>query len=116
MITDALDMKAIVDFSKGEYPDITALNAGNDLLLMPNDIERSVKEIKKAYQKKKISPERLESAVKKILYAKYKSGLNSFKLIKIDNIIDDLNQDIDYALLDKLAEESITLVKNDNNN
>ena len=116
VITDALDMKAIVDFSKGEYPDITALNAGNDLLLMPNDIERSVKEIKKAYQKKKISPERLESAVKKILYAKYKSGLNSFKLIKIDNIIDDLNQDIDYALLDKLAEESITLVKNDNNN
>ena len=116
VITDALDMKAIVDFSKGEYPDITALNAGNDLLLMPNDIERSVKEIKKAYQKKKISPERLELAVKKILYAKYKSGLNSFKQIKIDNIIDDLNQDIDYALLDKLAEESITLVKNDNNN
>ena len=116
VITDALDMKAIVDFSKGEYPDVTALNAGNDLLLMPNDIERSVKEIKKAYQKKKITPERLESAVKKILYAKYKSGLNSFKLIKIDNIIDDLNQDIDYALLDKLAEESITLVKNEKNN
>jgi len=116
VITDALDMKAIVDFSKGEYPDVTALNAGNDLLLMPNDIERSVKEIKKAYQKKKITPERLESAVKKILYSKYKSGLNSFKLIKIDNIIDDLNQDIDYALLDKLAEESITLVKNEKNN
>ena len=116
VITDALDMKAIVDFSKGEYPDVTALNAGNDLLLMPNDIERSIKEIKKAYQKKKITPERLESAVKKILYSKYKSGLNSFKLIKIDNIIDDLNQDIDYALLDKLAEESITLVKNEKNN
>ena len=90
VITDALDMKAIVDFSKGEHPDITALNAGNDLLLMPNDIEKSVKEIKRAYQKKKISPDRLESAVKKVLYAKYKSGLNNFKPINIDNIIDDL--------------------------
>ena len=116
VITDALDMKAIVDFSKGDYPDITALNAGNDLLLMPTDIAKSIKEIKKAYQRKKISPKRLESAVKKILYAKYKSGLNNLMPIEIDNIVNDLNQDIDFALLDRLAEESITLVKNEANN
>ncbi len=116
VITDALDMKAIVDFSKGDYPDITALNAGNDLLLMPTDVAKSIKEIKKAYQKNKISPQRLESAVKKILHAKYKAGLSDLKPIEIDNIVDDLNQDIDYALLDRLAEESITLVKNQNLN
>jgi len=116
VITDALDMKAIVDFSKGDYPDITALNAGNDLLLMPTDVAKSIKEIKKAYQKNKISPQRLESAVKKILYAKYKAGLSDLKPVEIDNIVDDLNQDIDYALLDRLAEESITLVKNQNLN
>ena len=116
VITDALDMKAIVDFSKGDYPDITALNAGNDLLLMPTDVAKSIKEIKKAYQKNKISPQRLESAVKKILYAKYKAGLSDFKPVEIDNIVDDLNQDIDHALLDRLAEESITLVKNQNLN
>ena len=91
MITDALDMKAIVDFSKGDYPDITALNAGNDLLLMPSDVAKSIKEIKKAYQKNKISPQRLESAVKKILYAKYKAGLSDLKPVEIDNIVDDLN-------------------------
>ena len=38
-------MKAIVDFSKGEHQDVAALNAGNDLLLMPTDIEKSIKEI-----------------------------------------------------------------------
>ena len=48
--------------------------------------------------------------------AKYKSGLNNFKPIEIENIVEDLNQDIDYALLDRLAEESITLVKNQNTN
>jgi Beta-glucosidase-related glycosidases len=116
VITDALDMKAIVDFSKGDYPDITALNAGNDLILMPTDVAKSIKEIKKAYQKNKISPQRLESAVKKILYAKYKAGLSDLKPVEIDNIVDDLNQDIDYALLDRVAEESITLVKNQNLN
>ena len=116
IITDALDMKAIVDFSKGEYPDVTALNAGNDLLLMPNDIEKSIKEIKKAYEKNKISPQRLERAVKKNLMAKYKSGLNNFTPINLNNIVEDLNQDVDYALLDRLAEESLTLVKNTNLN
>ena len=116
VITDALDMKAIVDFSKGNYPDVSALNAGNDLLLMPTDIAKSIKEIKKGLQRKKISSQRLEKAVKKLLLAKYKSGVNNFKPIEIENIVEDMNQDEDYALLDKLAEESITLVKNDINN
>ena len=58
----------------------------------------------------------MEKAVKKNLMAKYKSGLNNFKPIKIENIVEDLNQDIDYALLDRLAEESMTLVKNQNTN
>ena len=70
VITDALDMKAIVDFSKGEHQDVAALNAGNDLLLMPTDIEKSIKEIKKALKKGKIKPKRLEDAVKKNLIAK----------------------------------------------
>ena len=47
MITDALDMKAIVDYSDGNYPDVDALIAGNDILLMPTDI-KSIDEIKKA--------------------------------------------------------------------
>ena len=34
VITDALDMKAIVDYSKGNYPDVDALIAGNDLSLI----------------------------------------------------------------------------------
>ena len=109
-------MKAIVDFSKGDYPDVSALNAGNDLLLMPTDVAKSIKELKKAIQKNKISNKTLEKAVKKNLMAKYKSGLNNFKVIEIENIVEDLNQDIDFALLDRLAEESMTLVKNQNTN
>ena len=116
VITDALDMKAIVDFSKGDYPDVSALNAGNDLLLMPTDVAKSIKELKKAIQKNKISTKTLEKAVKKNLMAKYKSGLNNFKPIETENIVEDLNQDIDYALLDRLAEDSMTLVKNHNTN
>ena len=43
-------MKAIVDYSKGNYPDVDALIAGNDILLMPSDLKKSIVEIKKAIE------------------------------------------------------------------
>ena len=114
IITDALDMKGIVDFAKKDYPDVSAINAGNDVLLMPTDLEKSIKQIKKAISRKKVSVKRLEESVKKILMAKYKVGLNEFKPIKKTNIINEMNEEVDFALMDKIASESITLVKNKN--
>ena len=49
VITDALDMKAIVDYSDGNYPDVDALIAGNDILLMPTDIKRVLVKLKKLF-------------------------------------------------------------------
>ena len=40
IVTDALDMKGVVDFSKKRLT--SAMNAGNDILLMPNDLDESV--------------------------------------------------------------------------
>ena len=116
IITDALDMKGIVDFAKKEYPDVSAINAGNDVLLMPTDIAKSVKQIKRAISRKKIPLERLEESVKKILMAKYKVGLNKLKRVENTNIVNEMNEEADLALLDKIASEAITLVKNENQN
>lgn len=46
-------MKGVVDFTKKEYADVSAMKVGNDILLMPNDLEESVKQIKKALSRKK---------------------------------------------------------------
>ena len=116
IVTDALDMKGVVDFTKKEYADVSAMKVGNDILLMPNDLEESVKQIKKALSRKKISNERLEESVKKILMAKYKAGLHNFKEIQKSNIVAEMNEEEDFALLDQLAEQSMTLVRNNDNN
>jgi len=116
IITDALDMKGIVDFAKKEYPDVSAMNAGNDILLMPTDIAKSIKQIKRAIFRKKIPLERIEESVKKILMAKYKVGLNKLKPVEKVNIVNEMNEEADLALLDKIASEAITLVKNENQN
>ena len=46
--------------------------------------------------------------------AKYKVGLHEFKPIVKTNIVEEMNEEVDYALLDKIASESITIVKNEN--
>ena len=115
VITDALDMKAIVDYSDGNYPDVDALIAGNDILLMPTDIKKSIGEIKKAVLDGRVSSNRLENAVKKILNTKYDVGLDAYKPISSQNIKYELNSDQDYALLEKLAEKSMTVIKNESN-
>ena len=114
VITDAMDMKGVVDFYNDESADVAALLAGNDLLLMPNDLDKSTKSIKKALNDGVLDENRLSYSVKKILMAKYKAGLNKPHKIDLENLEKDLNTEEDQALFEKLTEQSITLIKNNN--
>ena len=113
IITDAMDMKGVVDFNKSESADVAALLAGNDLLLMPDDLDQSTLSIKKALNEGVLTTQRLSQSVKKILMAKYKAGLNNNLTIKLENLREDLNSEKDKALLDQLTKESITVIKNE---
>ena len=116
IITDAMDMKGVVDFNKDESADVNALLAGNDVLLMPDDLDQSTRSIKKALEEGVISEKRLSYSVKKILLAKYKARLHKVSQISLDNISKDLNTEEDKALFEELTEKSITLIKNNNEN
>ena len=116
IITDAMDMKGVVDFNKDESADVNALLAGNDVLLMPDDLDQSTRSIKKALKEGVISEKRLSYSVKKILLAKYKARLHKVSQISLDNISKDLNTEEDKALFEELTEKSITLIKNNNEN
>jgi beta-glucosidase-like glycosyl hydrolase len=114
VITDAMDMKGVVDFYKDESADVAALLAGNDLLLMPNDLDKSTESIKKALNDGVLDENRISYSVKKILMAKYKAGLNKPHKIDLENLEKDMNTEEDQALFEKLTEQSITLIKNNN--
>lgn len=114
VITDAMDMKGVVDFNKNQSADVGALLAGNDVLLMPDDLDESTKSIKKAINDGIITEKRLKYSVKKILMAKYKAGLYKKNKIDLENIVEDMNSNIDKLLFEEITEKSITLIKNDN--
>jgi len=76
VITDALNMDALTKNYSSEDIIIKAIEAGVDLLLMPDDLEKSIEVVKN-----KISEERIDESVKKILSFKY-------KYIDNDNFLD----------------------------
>ena len=113
ILTDALNMKGAANFAKPGDIDLAALLAGNDMLLIPEDVPAAIVKIKNALSERIISEERIDFSVRKILKAKYWAGLNEFKLVEVDKLQEDLNSISDELLHRKLVENSITLLKNE---
>ena len=114
IFTDALNMKGAANYAKPGDIDLAAFMAGNDMLLIPENVGAAVKKIKRALNTGQISMERLEFSVEKILKAKYWAGLNEYKPVALEDLNQDLNTVQDSLLHAKLVESSITLLKNQN--
>ena len=114
IFTDALDMKGASNFSIPGEVDLQAFLAGNDVMLMSVDVSQGINTLQKAVESGVISEERLAHSVKKILSAKYKSGLANYEPINTINLVADLNRRKDDVLYQSLMENAITLVQNKN--
>jgi len=115
ILTDALNMKGAADYAEPGDIDLAALLAGNDILLIPENVPSSILKIKSALENKIITEERINYSVEKILKAKYWAGLNKSKLVEIENLQNDLNAIEDELLHRSLVENSISLLINENN-
>jgi beta-N-acetylhexosaminidase len=115
IFTDALNMKGASNFSDSGAVDLAAFKAGNDMLLISEDVSAGIAKIVEAYDTGEITEERLSHSVKKILQAKYKVGLNHYKPVGLHNLVKDLNRIADDVLYENLIENAITVVKNNSN-
>lgn len=117
IITDALNMHGVSKDSGLEKKDIplAAYKAGVDILLMPEDVQESITVIEKALRNGEISMEGLDMRVKKMLALKARLGVldKGYDPIATTDAINGL-KDEKLALVDKLSEETMTLVFNDN--
>ncbi len=113
IVTDALNMNGVSEYTQVGNIDLAAFLAGNDLLLISKDIPNGISAIKRAYLKGEITEERLAHSVKKILRAKYKVGLNQYKPVEIENLYEDLNRVEDQRLYSEAFRKAITLLRNE---
>lgn len=75
IITDAMNMAAITDYYSSSAAAVEAIQAGVDMILMPEDFHAAVSGIITALDTGKISEEMLDEHVSRILEAKVNSNL-----------------------------------------
>lgn len=113
VITDGMNMQALTKYYDPGEADVRAFAAGNDILLMPQNIPAAIERIKSAIDSGIIPESRLEESVKKILAAKFDAGLATWHDIDTRNIANDLNREVD-SIRSRVARAAITVVKDDN--
>ena len=114
IITDALDMKGVANYYKPGEIELKALLAGNDILLLPQNVEAAIKFIKKAIEEGIVSEDVIDKKCKKILEWKYKAGLNNYKNIKTDSVYQIINNPNNEVITRKIFKSAITVVRNQN--
>lgn len=111
IITDALDMQAVIKYFSPEEIAVKSVLAGNDILLAPVKPDETIEYIYNAVDKGIISESRIDESVRKILSAKkwIRTPLSKVSFVNNAELFDQT------LLAQKIAEESVTLVKNDEN-
>jgi beta-glucosidase len=92
---------------------VTAINAGIDMSMVPNDFIRFIDTMKRAVKKGDISENRINDAVRRILTVKYQLGLFS-NPYPHSHLIETIGSDSHRAIARKAVRESLVLLKNEN--
>ena len=113
VITDALDMGALTRLYSHDLgrEAVDAFKAGNDVLLIPADLDASIQAMVKAVRSGEISEARLDESVLKILEAKASLGLNKTRLVDLNKLSDVVGKPENIALGQRISDDSITLVR-----
>jgi len=112
IVTDALNMQGITKHFSTEEVALKCVNAGIDLILMPQGEELTISTIETAVKNGTISVDRIDRSVTKILNAKKWLKLYDNKLVDVSKISSVVNNSDAQSLSQQIADESITLVKN----
>lgn len=112
--TDDLWYDYVVDRFGEEEVAVMALQAGHDIVLKPKNPIKTIKEIVKAVKTGRISEEQINGSVMKLLKKKEFLGLQKNRLVDIDLIGEIVGNEKHQALINKVADYSVTLLKNEN--
>ncbi len=114
VVTDALNMKGITKYFSTAEVAVMCVNAGIDLILMPLNEETTIDAIEAAVLNGSVTVERINRSTEKILKAKEWLGLFENRMIQEADVYKSINISEAVQLSQQIADESITLVKDDN--
>ncbi|MEE8153969.1 MAG: glycoside hydrolase family 3 N-terminal domain-containing protein, partial [Phycisphaerales bacterium] len=110
-VTDALTMGAIVTrYGAGESA-VLAFLAGSDLLLIPDNVRLALEAMVEAVESGRITSERLDHSVRKILVLKEETGLFVTRTVALDSIPAVVGRRRHQLVADDIARRALTLIQ-----
>jgi len=113
VVTDALDMAALTRLYAAHVgrAAVDAFKAGNDVLLIPADLDASYQAMLEAVRSGEIPSAQLDASVLKILKAKASLTLNKTRLVNLEALSTVVGKPENLALGQQIADDAITLVR-----
>jgi beta-N-acetylhexosaminidase len=131
LITDALDMTGVlarvrpgtqpVSMMTGSYgtfdsPGLAevvklAIEAGNDVLLMPADVATTIDAVVAGVREGRFTQARVDSSVRRILLHKHALRLHAQRYVDIDSARTVVGSAANLAIADRIAERAVTLAR-----
>src|SRR5262249_52634835 len=116
VVTDAMDMGALTRLyplgsAAAGHAAVDAVKAGNDMLLLPSDLEGAYNGLLNAVRLGTIPESRIDQSVLKILRAKASVGLNKARLVDVNAISSIVARPENLEAAQRLANAAITLVR-----
>ena len=113
VVTDALDMAGLTRLYAANIgrAAVDAFKAGNDLLLIPADLDASYQAVLAASRSGEIPQSQLDASVLKILKAKASLNLQKARLVNVEALSNLIGEPANLALGQQMADDAVTLVR-----
>ncbi|MGO9441832.1 MAG: glycoside hydrolase family 3 protein [Terriglobales bacterium] len=111
VITDAMDMNAVTRLFPGGRAAVEAVKAGNDVVLIPADLNAAYNALLSAVRSGEIPEAQIDASVLKILHAKTAVGLHKARLVDIQALAEHIARPADLALAEQVSDEAVTMVR-----
>ncbi|MFL5603356.1 MAG: glycoside hydrolase family 3 N-terminal domain-containing protein [Gemmatimonadaceae bacterium] len=111
IISDAMDMRGVLDMFGADEAVKRAVSAGIDVLIQPLDVTKTIDAVVAGVREGRYTEARLDSSVRRVLETKRKLGLASNKLVDLNALRFVVGDSSNAQTARRAAEKSITLVK-----
>ncbi len=113
VVTDALDMAGLTRIYAKDIgrAAVESFKAGNDMLIIPANLDASYRSMLEAVHSGEISRPRLDQSVRKILEMKASVGLNKARLVDLSQLSSEIAKPENLEAGQHIADEAITLVR-----
>lgn len=111
LVTDALDMNGVLGSLSMSEATLRAVEAGNDVILMPSDAKVSIQAMVDAVASGRLREARIDESVRKLLAAKHEFGLHTNRFVDIEGVRSKVGTVANQAPAREAAAKAITLVR-----